>query len=63
MEKYEINITTLEDGNAMCSFIVDGEDLSFEKLPIEQQKTLATIMSRCTQVFISEAFCDKKFVS
>lgn len=62
--KYEIEIASMEDGNCMCYFYIDGEKKKFEEMTSEEQKTTANALYQCSRVFMEAAFHDdNKYLS
>lgn len=61
---YKISIESMEDGNCMCIFYINGEQKKFEEMTPEEQKTTAYALYQCSSVFMEAAFHDKnKYLS
>ena len=62
--KYKIELESMEDGNCMCTFYINGEQKKFEKMTPEEQKTIAYVLYQCSGAFIEAAFHDEnKYLS
>lgn len=61
---YKISIESMEDGNCMCIFYINGEQKKFENMTPEEQKTTACALYQCSSVFMEAAFHDEnKYLS
>lgn len=62
--KYEIEIESMEDGNCICYFYINGEKKKFEEMTSEEQKATAYALYQCSNVFMEAAFHDdNKYLS
>ena len=45
--KYEIEIESMEDGNCICYFYINGEKKKLEEMTSEEQKATAYALYQC----------------